>query len=66
MVIMIAGTIRSDVIHIQLVFCECHEAVYAVINQVALLGNASHYMAADRRPLPVGTKAGLYKNILSA
>lgn len=37
MVIMIAGTIRSDEVHIQLVFCECHETVYAVINQVALL-----------------------------
>lgn len=66
MVIMIAGAIRSDVIHIQLGFWECHEAVYALINQVALLGNTAHYMAADRRPLPLGTEAGLNQNTLSA
>jgi len=65
-VIITVGTIRSDVIHIQLVFCECHEAVYAIISQVALLGNVSHYIAADRRPLPLGTKAGLFRNTLSA
>lgn len=62
MVIMIAGAIRLGLIHIQLGFCECHEAVYAVVNQVALWGSASHYMAADRRPLPLSIKAGLNKN----
>lgn len=59
MVIMIAGTMRSDVIHIHRGFGECHEVVYAVINQVALLGNVSHSMTADKRLL--GTKKK-YKN----
>lgn len=40
MVTVIAGTIRSEVIHVQLVFfCECYVAIYAVINLEALLGN---------------------------
>lgn len=38
MVIMIAGTIRSDVIHVHPGFGECHEAVYAVINPGGFAG----------------------------
>lgn len=52
--ILIAGPGRADVTHIQLVLWTCHKADYVIINQVALLGNASHYMAAARRPLPLG------------
>lgn len=51
MVILVAGTVRRVVMHIRLVLWGCHEADYVTINQVALLGNASHYMAVARRPL---------------
>ena len=66
MVIMIDGAIRLEVIHVQHgFFCECYVAIYAVINLIALLGNESHYMAADS-PLPLDTKASSYKNALSS
>lgn len=61
MLILIAGPVRVDVEHIQLVLWGCHEADYFITNQVALLENASHYMAAARRLLPLGSQAGWFK-----
>lgn len=56
MLILIAGPVREAVIHIQLILWGCHEADYVITNQVALLGSASHYMAAARWPLPLGPR----------